>query len=137
MTWKSFKSSGRMARTALLTATAPRLPPMTIMTGFSLERPVKASAFWGFPLNNSWRIGVPVSMALLAGSSETVSGKLQHTLVANGMESLFASPGVISDSWIKVGIFRRPAAITTGTVTKPPLEKTTSGFNCFMSFFAS
>ena len=29
------------------------------------------------------------------------------------------------------------AAITTGTVTKPPLENTTSGFRSFMSFLAS
>lgn len=30
---------------------------------------------------------------------------------------------VMSDSWISAGIFKRLAAITTGTVTKPPLEK--------------
>jgi len=33
-----------------------------------------------------------------------VSGKLQQTLAAEGMQILFASPGVISDSWIMVGI---------------------------------
>ena len=46
-------------------------------------------------------------------------------------------PGVISDSWMIAGILRRFAAITTGTVTKPPLEKTISGFSCFSSLLAS
>ena len=47
----------------------------------------------------------------------TVSGKLQHIFDADERQSLLASPGVISDSWISAGIFRRFAAITTGTVT--------------------
>ena len=46
-------------------------------------------------------------------------------------QSLLASPGVISDSWIIQGIFRDAAALTTGTETKPPLENTTSGFIFF------
>ena len=45
------------------------------------------------------------------------------------MHSLFASPGDMSDSWMIVGILQVFAANTTGTVTKPPLEKTTSGFS--------
>ena len=61
--------------------------------------------------------------ALSAGRCDTVSGKLQHTFVANGMDNLLARPGVMSDSWIKVGIFFLLAATTTGTVTNPPLEK--------------
>src|SRR5699024_2818401 len=75
--------------------------------------------------------------ALSSGRWETVSGKLQQTFVAKGIQILLASPGVISDSWIKVGIFFLLAAITTGTVTKPPLENTTSGFSSFISFLAS
>lgn len=66
----------------------------------------------------------------------TVSGKLQHIFDADERQSLLASPGVISDSWISAGIFRRFAAITTGTVTNPPLEKTTSGFRSFRIFLA-
>ena len=45
------------------------------------------------------------------------------------MHSLFASPGDMSDSWMMVGILQVFAAKTTGTVTKPPLEKTTSGLS--------
>ena len=40
----------------------------------------------------------PVSTALSFGRCSKVSGKLQHTLDADGMDNLFASPGVISDS---------------------------------------
>ncbi len=49
--------------------------------------------------------------------------------VADGIASLFARPGVMSDSWIITGILRCFAANTTGTETNPPLEKTISGFN--------
>lgn len=81
-------------------------------------------------------MGVPVRTALSAGRVETVSGKLQQILVAEERHNLFASPGVISDSWMMAGILRFFAARTTGTVTKPPFENTTSGFNCFISFLA-
>ena len=53
------------------------------------------------------------------------------------MQSLLASPGVISDSWITQGIFKDAAARTTGTDTKPPFEKTMSGWICFKSLRAS
>ena len=66
-----------------------------------------------------------------------VSGKLQHTFVAAEREILFTSPGVISDSWIITGIWRCLAARTTGTATKPPLEKTTSGFQLFQDFYST
>ncbi len=66
----------------------------------------------------------------------TVSGKLQQIFDAEERQSLLARPGVMSDSWINAGIFKRLAAITTGTVTKPPLEKTTSGFSSFRIFLA-
>ena len=49
------------------------------------------------------------------------------------MASLFASPGVRSDSCIMAGTLQCFAAKTTGTETKPPLEKTTSGFIFFKS----
>ena len=78
-----------------------------------------------------------MSTALSAGRLLTVSGKLQHTFAAEGIHSLFARPGVMSDSWMIAGILHLFAAITTGTVTNPPLEKTTSGFKCFNSFLAS
>ena len=65
-----------------------------------------------------------------------VSGKEQQTFCAAGMASLLASPGVMSDSWMMVGIWRLAAARTTGTLTKPPFEKTTSGFVRFRMRFA-
>ena len=52
------------------------------------------------------------------------------------MASLFASPGVISDSWIITGTLYLAAAKTTGTVTKPPFENTISGLNFLIIFFA-
>ena len=66
--------------------------------------------------------------AFPSGRYFIVSGKLQHTFVALGIASLFARPGVMSDSWIIAGILQCFAARTTGTDTKPPLENTTSGF---------
>ena len=50
------------------------------------------------PVKSSWRIGEPVRTALSAGRFFKVSGKLQQIFVADGIESLFASPGVMSDS---------------------------------------
>ena len=76
-------------------------------------------------------------MLFSAGSDFKVSGKLQQTFRATGIQSLLASPGVISDSWITHGIFREAAARTTGTDTNPPLEKTTSGCSSFKILRAS
>lgn len=39
ITWKSFRSSGRILRTWSLTEAAPRLPPMIIRTGLSAVKP--------------------------------------------------------------------------------------------------
>ena len=135
-TWNSFRSSGRILRTLSLTEAAPRLPPITISTGLSAVKPQNLRPFSAFPERSSWRIGVPVRTALSAGRLATVSGKLQQILDAEERQSLLARPGVMSDSWINAGIFKRLAAITTGTVTKPPLEKTTSGFSSFRIFLA-
>ena len=137
MTWKSFNNSGRTERTALLTATEPRLPPIIKITGLSSVSPQNSSAADLLPSNSSWRIGEPVSTAFSFGRCSKVSGKLQHTFVADGIEILFASPGVISDSWMMVGTWRRFPAMTTGTETKPPLEKITSGFSSLINLFAS
>lgn len=67
---------------------------------------------------------------------ETFNGfrKLQQTFAADGIHSLFARPGVISDSWMSAGTLHALAARTTGTETKPPLEKTTFGFSFLSSF---
>ena len=136
-TWKSFNSSGRILRTALLTATAPRLPPTIRITGLTSLKPQKARAFSLSPVKSSWRIGDPVRTALSWGRELKVSGKLQHTFAAEGMESLLASPGVISDSWMITGTWFFFPAITTGTLTNPPFEKITSGFNCLIRRLAS
>ena len=82
-------------------------------------------------------MGEPVSTAFSSGRYLSVSGKLQHTFFATGMQSLFARPGVRSDSCMMQGIFNDEAALTTGTDTKPPFENTTSGFISFKSFLAS
>ena len=87
-----------LLRIALLIATDPRLPPITKRTGFSSVNPHRRSPSSRFPVNNSSRIGEPVNTAFPSGRSFTVSGKLQHTLLALGILNLFANPGVISDS---------------------------------------
>ena len=65
-----------------------------------------------------------------------VSVKLQQMWSAFFIESLFASPGVMSASWITTGMPSDAAANTTGTATKPPFENTIDGPICFRSFFA-
>ena len=127
-TWKSSRSFGNASRTALFTLAAPRLPPMTMMTGLLAVKPHMFSPASRLPCASSARMGEPVRTALSAGIFFMVSGKLQHTFSATGMHSLLASPGVISDSWMIQGICKEAAARTTGTLTKPPLEKTTSGW---------
>ena len=71
--------------------------------------------------------------ALPAGREDNVSGKLQQTFAAEGMEILLARPGVISDSWIMTGTCCPLPARTTGTETKPPLENITSGSRILIS----
>ena len=87
-----------MPRTASLTATDPRLPPTTIMTGLSEVKCRNSRALNLSPDNNSCRIGEPVRTAFPSGRYSSVSGKLQHTFVAADKDNLLASPGVISDS---------------------------------------
>ena len=67
-----------MARTALLTETAPWLPPMTMSTGLSAVKPQISRPFARSPVNSSPRIGVPVRTALPEGTISRVSGKLQQ-----------------------------------------------------------
>ena len=112
---------------ALFTLAAPRLPPITIITGLLALNPQRLSPARRLPWASSARMGEPVSTHLSGGSCFRVSGKLQHTFLATGMHILLARPGVMSDSWIMQGMPRVAAARTTGTDTKPPLEKTTSG----------
>ena len=102
-----------------------------------LSNPVSLRASSLLPLKSSFLIGEPVSTAFPFGRYCRVSGKLVQTFVANLVAILFASPGVISDSCMITGIFKKAAAITTGTLTKPPFEKTISGAYIFMIFFAS
>ena len=136
MIWNFSNSFGRILRTAVLTATAPRLPPMIRSVGFSSVNPQKASPFSLSPWKSSSRIGEPVRTAFCGGRCLIVSGKFVQTRFAQGIQILFASPGVISDSWITQGIFLDLAASTTGTDTKPPLEKTTSGLIFFSNLRA-
>src|SRR5690606_27827836 len=69
----------------------------------------------------------PVQVDLSFGKCLIVSLKTVKIWEANGSEILFAKPGVTSDSWTTTGILANFAAITTGTETKPPLEKMTVG----------
>ena len=77
------------------------------------------------------RRGVPVCTPLGA-SSLAHSGKVVQMDLANGLQSLFANPGVISLSCITTGTPQIAAPNTTGTLTNPPLEKTMSGLSLLM-----
>ena len=87
-----------MLRTAVFTFTEPRLPPIIRIIGLSGVRPVYFKPARRSPWRISARIGEPVKTALSAGRYGNVSGKLQQTFFADGMHSLLARPGVISDS---------------------------------------
>ena len=67
MIWKCFNNSSKLSRTALFTATAPKLPPITKITGLSEVNPQKESPRSLFPSKSSWRIGEPVRTALPFG----------------------------------------------------------------------
>ena len=77
------------------------------------------------------RSGVPVWMPF-APSSFAHSGKVVQTALANGLHSLLARPGVMSLSCMTTGTPHSAAPATTGTLTKPPFEKTTAGFSLRM-----
>ncbi|CUY00964.1 hypothetical protein SETU_01002 [Staphylococcus epidermidis] len=85
-----------------------------------------------FPCFKSSRTVAPTKSALSFGRYVSVSSKVVYIFLANFKEILLANPGVKSDSCMIVGIFKERAAITTGTLTKPPFEKSKSGF-CFLS----
>ncbi len=76
----------------------PRLPPITRITGLSFSNPQNFLPLSASPFISSLLMGVPVTTALSAGRYCAVSGKLQHIALAAGKLSLFARPGVISDS---------------------------------------
>ena len=84
--------------------------------------------FVSVPEKTIARSGVPVCTALLP-SSFAHSGKVVHMALANGLHSLFASPGVMSLSCMTTGTRHSAAPKTTGTLTKPPLEKTMLGLS--------
>ena len=134
---KSLRSSLRASRIAPFTEADPWLPPITIITGLSSLKPTNSLPLSALPFKSSSLMGDPVSTAFSGGTISKVSGKLQHTTSADDRHSLLASPGVISDSCIMQGIFKRDAALTTGPDTNPPFEKSTLGFNFLRIFLAS
>ena len=119
---KIFEKIRQISRTALLTTTEPRLPPMIRMTGFSAERPQNFNAASAFPVRSSCRIGEPVKTAFSFGRCSNVSGSYSRFLWRQESKFYLQSRGHIrfmNDRWD----FTFFPAITTGTVTKPPLEK--------------
>ena len=123
-----FVSSGRAARSTALTDCAPSEPPIIIKTGLPPSKPASFSPRARSPEKICARSGVPV-WTPFGASSFAHSGNVVQMDFANGLHSLFASPGVISLSCITTGTPQMAAPKTTGTLTKPPLEKTTSGFS--------
>ena len=99
----------------LLIAAAPRLPPIIMTTGLFAVKLQRFKALRRSPERSSLRIGVPVNTALPAGRCLIVSGKLQQTLVAAGIDSLFARPGVISDSvsYTHLDVYKRQELFLT------------------------
>src|SRR5690348_3774141 len=71
-------------------------------------------------------MGFPTSSTLLLNSS--VFPKDVKVLSAQFDVSLFDSPGIESDSWIKTGILNNFAEYVTGKDPVPPFEKIKSGF---------
>ena len=107
---------------------------MTRIMGFAPLKPRNFSPSMRLPLNSSRLIGVPVCMPLLPVYL-SVSSNVTRILSAYLAAILFASPGVKSDSWQSIGHLPL-AAMTTGTLTNPPLEKTKSGLICLIISFA-
>ena len=69
-------------------------------SGLPADRPVYCKPVRRSPSSSSLRMGEPVSTAFPSGRYFKVSGKLQQTFLAEEIHRRFASPGVISDSWM-------------------------------------
>ena len=114
---------------------APLDPPTTSKFGLYLSKLLGNFKLFLFPFKTFFRIGCPVNMHL--GETSAVFSKATHITSQYLRMILFASPILKSDSWLITGILSICAAITTGTATYPPLEKTISGLIFFNIFFAS
>ena len=108
-------SAGRAPSSARLSAALPLPPPNASRTGFSPENPYLYSACARLPANSSPRMGGPVKTP--PRSSFAVSGKLVSAAAQRRAMSLFASPGVQSDSCVTAGMPSVAAAHTTGRAT--------------------
>lgn len=128
ISWYLVRICGRFRATASFRLRAPRLPPMTITVGLEGSSPANAAPFSRLPLNRrSDNTGPTQDTFPFRETDCTVSGKVVKNVPTNGRLSLLASPGVMSDSCIKMRLrFTKPPT-TTGNDTKPPLEKMMSG----------
>ena len=81
-------------------------------------------------VTKAWREGEALWLKLESGLQKLVP-------VSNGILRVLYTEKESFSAEEKPGILSLPAAKTTGTVTKPPFEKTISGFNSFRSFWAS
>ena len=82
------------------------------MSNFNSSAPFLASAS-----NRARRRGVPVKTTRLSLSCPAAGGNVKHIFEQNGKVSLFANPGVRSDSCAIIGILNTLAAKTIGTAT--------------------
>ena len=107
--------------------------PFRVLKGFSQARKILKELKPDVVFSKGGFVTVPV---VIAAKRLKIPALIHESDMTPGLANILARPGVMSDSWINAGIFKRLAAITTGTVTKPPLEKTTSGFSSFRIFLA-
>ena len=117
--------------------TDPWLPPIIKITGLLFLNLQISFPFISLPNNNSFLIGVPVNSTFLSLINFLVSGNVIHIFFIKGIEILFASPGVMSDSWEITGILFLKALNITGIATNPPFEKITFGLSNFKIHDAS
>src|SRR5699024_5643589 len=112
-------------------------PPITNRTGNLSLNPVILYPSSFLPSLKSSLIIAPMKSDFFLVTYFNVSSNVVYILLANFIDILLAKPGVTSDSSIIVGIFNDLAAMITGTLTKPPLENTRSGFSFFNALRAS
>ena len=127
--WHCFTSCGAAWRTTAFKDSAPKLPPVASTSGTSAAAPTRSRPNAGSPSRSSGRTGEPQWMSFPRSRGGRSIGKLVPRTLRKGMARRLARPGEESDSWATTGIRRSHPANTTGKLTKPPLEKITSGRN--------
>ena len=107
---KDSKSLSRRREINSFRNLAPLLPPKTSKIGKLISNLNRLAPFLASASIRALRRGVPGKITRLSLSWAAEGGKVKNIFEQNGKVSLFANPGVRSDSCAIIGIFKTLAA---------------------------